>query len=290
MGVSDNLRCLTNIVQRLEDGGASVAGVQTETGNDGLSGDLSLEIGFLPVGIAADDVSLQVESAEIGDDGRVTFDVSFRVDGDLAESSTPPYKNPERLREVYDAYDTFPAMKEALGVDVTPKTVRNHMVKHGIHDPESEKANADATAPATPEGYDEADRADDSRGDGGDTANDDPRMSDDGDDAAPQSDSATPDGAGSDGGVEADGETVLSDGLGLPEDVTLEEVKKSVRSAGSMTEFRRSLDLEHEQARLVLENLNLIDLIYGRVARGPNRDVSMEAVETRIRSAIGNTA
>jgi len=288
MGVSANLRCLTDIVQKLEDGGVSVAGVETETEETGLSGDLTFDVEFLPVGISAEDVSIEVETAKIDDDGRLTLDVSFHVDGvdsSLGEAATPAYKDPERLREVYEAYDTFPAMKEALGVDVTPKTVRNHMVKHGIHDPDSEKANATT---ATADDGDRDESVETQRDGGIKPEVQDGEAGADDVDAAPGPDQATTEGTGGSG--ESDAETVLSDGLGLPEDITLEEVKESVRSAGTMTEFRRSLDLQHEEARLVLENLNLIDLIYNRVARGPNSDVSMEAVETRIRSVVGNTA
>jgi hypothetical protein len=45
----------------------------------------------------------------------------------------PYYKNYELLAEVYEKYETFAEMTEALDVDVTPATVREHMVKHDIH-------------------------------------------------------------------------------------------------------------------------------------------------------------
>lgn len=52
------------------------------------------------------------------------------------EDDGPYYKNVDLLAEVYEKHDTFAEMTEALGVDVTPATVRQHMVNHGIH-PES---------------------------------------------------------------------------------------------------------------------------------------------------------
>lgn len=45
-----------------------------------------------------------------------------------------PYRDPDRLREVYEEYETFAEMRDALEVDVTPQTVRRHMIKHDIHE------------------------------------------------------------------------------------------------------------------------------------------------------------
>lgn len=49
------------------------------------------------------------------------------------DDDVPYYKDYELLAEVYEEYDTFAEMTEALDVDVTPATVREHMVNHGIH-------------------------------------------------------------------------------------------------------------------------------------------------------------
>ncbi|TKX52850.1 hypothetical protein EXE42_15210 [Halorubrum sp. SP3] len=38
---------------------------------------------------------------------------------------------------MYDPEATFPEMTDALGVDVTPQTVRKYMIEHGIHEPTS---------------------------------------------------------------------------------------------------------------------------------------------------------
>jgi hypothetical protein len=54
------------------------------------------------------------------------------------DADTPPaYRDPERLAAVYAAEDTFPEMRDALGADVSAQTVRRHMIRHGIHDPEA---------------------------------------------------------------------------------------------------------------------------------------------------------
>ena len=69
--------------------------------------------------------------------------------GTLAQQSqeddddVPYYKNYELLEEVYEEHDTFAEMTEALGVDVTPATVREHMVNHGIHPTSSDDEEED---------------------------------------------------------------------------------------------------------------------------------------------------
>lgn len=55
---------------------------------------------------------------------------------DVASTGEPTkaYRDPERLRAVYGEFESFSEMRDALGVDVTPQTVRRHMIRHGIHE------------------------------------------------------------------------------------------------------------------------------------------------------------
>jgi hypothetical protein len=71
--------------------------------------------------------AVDVEASDCGSD----------ADDRAAGDGRPPHHDPERLREVYEAHDTFAEMTDALGVDVTAQTVRHHMIKHGIHEPRS---------------------------------------------------------------------------------------------------------------------------------------------------------
>jgi hypothetical protein len=64
-----------------------------------------------------------------------------------SDDDVPYYKNYDRLTEVYEKHDTFAEMTEALGVDVTPATVREHMVHHGIH-PTSSDGEVDSDVEA----------------------------------------------------------------------------------------------------------------------------------------------
>jgi hypothetical protein len=55
---------------------------------------------------------------------------------------TPAYRDPDVLAEVYAEHDTFPSMRDALDADVSTQTIRRHMIKHGIHDPSGNSADA----------------------------------------------------------------------------------------------------------------------------------------------------
>ncbi|TKX85770.1 hypothetical protein EXE43_11900 [Halorubrum sp. SS5] len=65
------------------------------------------------------------------------------ADSDAPASDGPPaYRDPDQLAAVYDAEATFPEMTDALGVEVTPQTVRKYMIEHGIHEPASRTSDA----------------------------------------------------------------------------------------------------------------------------------------------------
>jgi len=60
------------------------------------------------------------------------------------DAEISPYRDPERLQEVYDEYETFDEMTDALGADVTSQTVRRYMIKHDIHTPASKTGSHSA--------------------------------------------------------------------------------------------------------------------------------------------------
>lgn len=101
-----------------------------------------------------DGVSDQPEIPDSSDATEEEADAAMEVDdadttsaevSDVDEESTtdsasvPAHRDPERLQAVYDQYSTFAEMTDALDMDVTSQTVRYHMIKQGIHDPESQQ-------------------------------------------------------------------------------------------------------------------------------------------------------
>ncbi|MFC7131572.1 MULTISPECIES: hypothetical protein [Salinibaculum] len=146
----------------------------------------------------------------------------------------PYYKNYDLLAEVYEEYDTFAEMTEALGVDVTPATVREHMVNHGIH-------------PTSDENEDDEDESDvDARDD-------------------------------------AHSVTIEADGYGLPDGVSMESLVDAVRRSRTLYETQSALGLDRSTTRTILCDLNLLDLVTGRITNGGPTDID-EVVE-RIHSA-----
>lgn len=84
-------------------------------------------------GTSKETESIHVES-EVGEHTATDASQETTTEGEETVDGEEPYKDPERLREVYDEHDTFPEMRDALGVEVTPQTIRRHMIEHGIHE------------------------------------------------------------------------------------------------------------------------------------------------------------
>jgi hypothetical protein len=101
------------------------------------------------------DAGSALEAAEDETDIQNVTQVSSGTD------EVPYYKKKDLLARVYEEHETFAEMTEALDVDVTPATVREHMVNHGIHPSSSDSEAADNS-----EGDDtpEVDPAEDERG------------------------------------------------------------------------------------------------------------------------------
>lgn len=216
------------------------------------------------------------------------------------DDPVPAYRDPDRLRAVYDDHDTFPEMTEALGVDVTPQTVRRHMIDHGIHEPgrpaardgpgESDGGSAGGTAPPDDEGEGGAPAGERSTADA--TA-DEPRDRPSGDGpSGAEGSNAVGTGAGeregrgaSPGGSgrEASEVTAVPDLVGV-DDVTTEELTEAVRTSRTIREVGRRLGVPRERAFRLLNDLDLVDLVSGRLETADRR-VSAEELEQRIERA-----
>ena len=164
------------------------------------------------------------------------------------DRDVPPFRDPELLAEVYESCDTFAEMTEAIGMDVTAETVRRYMIDYGIHQPNS---------------YDTG-------GDGDEDAESG---------VAGEPESPSP------GGEEDDSPVVLADGIGLPDDVTVETLIETVRSSNTLYEVARDIGLEREDALEALRELDLLDLVVGRLATQDRRDIEREDVIERLRAA-----
>lgn len=66
------------------------------------------------------------------------------------------YRDPDRLREVYDECNSFTEMKEALDTDVSAQTVRRQMIAHDIYVPGESGSGSPAGDPEREAGDDDA--------------------------------------------------------------------------------------------------------------------------------------
>lgn len=78
---------------------------------------------------------------------------------------------------------------------------------------------------------------------------------------------------------------VLADGIGLPDDVTIDALIETVKRANTIHEVKQEIGIEREDALEMLRELNLLDLVVGRLATEAERDITREQVVDRLRQA-----
>lgn len=167
------------------------------------------------------------------------------------DRDVPPFEDREFLAEVYESCETFAEMSEALGMDVTAETVRRYMIDHDIHEPRS---------------YDITEDDDEDAG-----STDEDAGATDGDAGA------------TDGDDDLQTSVVLADGIGLPEDVTIDAIVETVRESKTIYEVKDDIGIEREDALEMLQELDLLEFVVGRLATEAEREVSREVVVERLR-------
>ncbi|MGB9955415.1 hypothetical protein ACOZ4B_03325 [Haloferax prahovense] len=81
----------------------------------------------------------------------------------------------------------------------------------------------------------------------------------------------------------------LADGIGLPESVTIGQLADAANDAKTVYEFGKALDLERMDALDLLQDLDLLEFVMGRLTTDDDPDVSREDVVARIRQSAGET-
>jgi hypothetical protein len=315
-----------------------------------------------PVPAEHDSTQSEAEDAAEPAHDEAAADSDASVDDDR-----PAYRDPAKLAAVYDPEATFPEMTDALGVDVTPQTVRKYMVEHGIHEPTSRTSetlaetdsdaaevptsedssddDAEPTAPEAREAHsppttetaspdeehtqqsggdgevDEADEttvddatetdapneadtatesgepaADDATPDaqtGDDTATTTPRVSDPpGDDAPADTPADSPDesadnsattSTATDGGRQPTLAAV--DSVDLPDEVSVSDLVAVLTESRTVYEVRRGLGVDDSQARTILRQYDLVDLVTGRITQGAEPPDKQEVLSRLIEAS-----
>ncbi|WP_424009090.1 hypothetical protein [Haloferax denitrificans] len=81
----------------------------------------------------------------------------------------------------------------------------------------------------------------------------------------------------------------LADGIGLPESVTIDRLADAANDAKTVYEFGKALGLERMEALDLLQDLDLLEFVMGRLTTDDDPDVSREDVVARIRQSAGET-
>ena len=77
----------------------------------------------------------------------------------------------------------------------------------------------------------------------------------------------------------------LPDGIGLPDDVTVDSFIETIKRSNTIYEVKRDVGIPQEDALDMLRELNLIDLVVGRLATEGERDIAREDIVERLREA-----
>ena len=216
----------------------------------------------------------------------------------VRDESVPPYDDIPYLRRLYETCGTFAEMSDRIEMDVSAETVRRYMIEAGVHSPasyetddESREGSDGGTAGASkssandgdPSGTPVAEAIDSGRSAGT---------------VEPSSAVVSASGGGDEPAAGGDAESeesltdeqLVADGIGLPEELTLREVVDAVVDARTVHEVQRDIGVSYERTRQLLTQLNVLDLVVGRVGADPNRDSTVEAVTERIRQCTPDTA
>lgn len=298
MSASNQLHRLANLTSRIETSSLDLLQVtpssEPSLPEESLTVNLTAQVPRFPDDIAEE---VSIVDAEITPDGTLELELEATVDpeaddasdsaqpsqtesgqGDTAttrtrggESAKPAYKDPERLEEVYETHDTFPEMKQALDADVTAETIRLHMVEHGIHEPESVEP-AEPRRNGTDSGGEDDDDIDTapSQNGHGETADDQPGTRENGDSPEPE--------------IAIDQDAL--DQVELPEGVSIDDVREAAKTARTVYEVQIKLDVDRERARQLLQDLNLLDIVLGRVKDAAEKEVTVEEINDRIQDAV----
>ncbi|WP_280535855.1 hypothetical protein [Halopenitus sp. POP-27] len=254
-------------------------------------------------------------SASTSTDGDHPTPSDARTEPDSRETTTaftsdrdvPPFKDPDLLAEVYEACETFAEMAAALEMDVTGETVRRYMIDYDIHEPNTYRTG-NTTDDADDRQEDPESSTDPS------TATDRPASKPDGPASTPDGPVSTPDGpaskpesegpaskpdrpasetesrdtghpAPSPDGADVDQPVVLSDGIGLPEDVAVDALIETVMRSNTIYEVKRDVDVDREDALELLKELNLLEFVVGQLATEGERETTREDIIACLRES-----
>lgn len=286
--LAEILECLDRSDVSVEDISDVDVSVQ---GSNEITADVTVNVSLFDSIEFADGVSITADGADVlEEDLQVDMTVSITETADIEQTTTsvndtlsvaqsgrspgtgtPAYKDPDALETVYQQYDSFPQMTEALDVDVTPETVRRHMIKYGIHDPSEDNdvsRNRDVGDDETTQSDSVVDETDEDTTD--DSEDTDPNLSERR--VAEILDS---------GASRTDTERLVADGNGIPKDLTVGRLASALATSRTVYEATERLDASYETTRSMLEEFGLLTYVKGRITAA-DQDITPEEVCRRM--------
>ncbi|AJF27494.1 hypothetical protein SG26_17085 (plasmid) [Haloarcula sp. CBA1115] len=195
----------------------------------------------------------------------------------VRDDSVPPYEDTDYLQALYDECDNFREIAEQIQMDVSSETVRRYMIEADIHVPNTYNTSSD----------EEEEAAESGQSDNGASQGE----VDAGGGQVSVAEPVSAESVGSESSVgELPDEQLVTDGIGLPADVQLQDVADAVVDSDTVYEVQRCLSLDRGQTRDLLEQLNLLDLVLCRLADEPDHAVSYGTVASRIRQCAPHSA
>jgi hypothetical protein len=212
----------------------------------------------------------------------------------VRDESVLPCEDVEYLERLYERCETFTEMTRLIEMDVTSETVRRYMIEADIHSPttydtiprteESESGasqlrESDTGEPDGPKPEADLSTAHSTVTDSPGTDSDEEWESEE-DSSSETTPEPFPDAVGA--------EKLVTDGIGLPNSVQIPDVVEAVTVSVTLYGFARRLDLEQEDARELLRQLDLLDFVPRRLPAGRRQEISQEDVAEQIRRSAGS--
>lgn len=195
----------------------------------------------------------------------------------VRDESVPAYDDTPYLRRLYETCETFAEMSDRIEMDVSAETVRRYMTDAGVHTPTSYETTGRTSASSDGTASDAKSSASVATQSAADTESA-------GESAAPASRGSLADGDREPTASLPD-EQLVTDGIGLPESLTLHDVVDAVVDARTVHEVQREVGLGYDRTRQLLCQLNVLDLVVGRVTAAHDRAVTVDVVADRIRES-----
>ncbi|ELZ32572.1 hypothetical protein C474_07122 [Halogeometricum pallidum JCM 14848] len=215
----------------------------------------------------------------------------------VRDESVPPYEDIDYLEQLYERCETFTEMTRLIEMDVSSETVRRYMIEAGVHtptsydtapqtrEPESEEPRLEKPDAGEPSGRKPDTDSSTAHGADADSSETDPDERRESEDDSPSEPTPEPSPEPSPDTVGA--EKLVTDGIGLPNRVQIPDVVDAVVTSVTLYGFARRLDLEQEDARELLRQLNLLDFVPRRLPGG-KQELSHDDVAERIRRSTGS--